>query len=188
MYPASDWEGNRHSSGSGFCISFSALGSGLAWDPYSFSVFRFIGGLGVGASSVTAPVYISEISTEKNRGALVALYQFNIVLGIFVAFFSNYLLKGFGGANDWRWMLGVEAIPALLYTVMVLGVPRSPRWLILEKGDEGAARSVLERIGIKDLEAEIRAIKESVKSAVKENIFLPKYRRPVILVLPAGLF
>lgn len=172
----------------GVLFFLSALGSAIAWDPYSFSFFRFIGGLGVGASSVAAPVYISEISTEKNRGQLVALYQFNIVLGIFVAFFSNYLLKGFDGGNDWRWMLGVEAIPALIYTLMVLGVPKSPRWLLLIKGDEEGAKDILSRIGIADVTAEIAAIKDSVKSAVRENIFVRKYRTPVILAFLLAFF
>ncbi len=172
----------------GLLFFVSAVGSAVAWDPYSFSVFRFIGGLGVGASSVAAPVYISEISTEKNRGQLVALYQFNIVLGIFVAFFSNYLLKGFDGGNDWRWMLGVEAIPALIYTLMVLGVPKSPRWLLLTKGDEEGAKEILSRIGIADVVAEIEAIKNSVKSAVRENIFVRKYRTPVILAFLLAFF
>ena len=172
----------------GVLFFLSALGSAIAWDPYSFSFFRFIGGVGVGASSVAAPVYISEISTEKNRGQLVALYQFNIVLGIFVAFFSNYLLKGFDGGNDWRWMLGVEAIPALIYTLMVLGVPKSPRWLLLIKGDEQGAKNILSRIGIENVAAEIDAIKNSVKSAVKENIFIKKYRTPVILAFLLAFF
>lgn len=172
----------------GILFFLSAVGSAIAWDPYSFSFFRFIGGLGVGASSVAAPVYISEISTEKNRGQLVALYQFNIVLGIFVAFFSNYLLKGFDGGNDWRWMLGVEAIPALIYTLMVLGVPKSPRWLLLIKGDEEGAKDILSRIGIADVTAEIAAIKDSVKSAVRENIFIRKYRTPVILAFLLAFF
>lgn len=172
----------------GVLFFLSALGSAIAWDPYSFSFFRFIGGVGVGASSVAAPVYISEISTEKNRGRLVALYQFNIVLGIFVAFFSNYLLKGFDGGNDWRWMLGVEAIPALIYTLMVLGVPKSPRWLLLIKGDEQGAKDILSRIGIENVAAEIDAIKSSVKSAVKENIFIKKYRTPVILAFLLAFF
>ncbi|MEZ4981350.1 MAG: MFS transporter [Saprospiraceae bacterium] len=104
----------------------SALGSALAPDPYTFSALRFIGGLGVGASSIAAPAYIAEISTPERRGNLVALYQFNIVLGILIAFLSNYLLEGIG-ANSWRWMLGVEAIPAFLYLVMIFRVPRSPR-------------------------------------------------------------
>ncbi len=101
----------------------SALGSGLATDPYMFSFFRFLGGVGVGASTVAAPTYISEISTAKSRGRLVALYQFNIVFGILIAFISNYLLDGVGGSNDWRWMLGVEALPAALYCLLILGVP-----------------------------------------------------------------
>lgn len=112
----------------------SAIGSGLATDPYMFSIFRFIGGLGVGASSVAAPIYISEIAPAENRGKLVAAYQFNIVFGILVAFFSNYFIGLTMGENAWRWMLGVEAIPAAIYSILILGVPNSPRWLILKKG------------------------------------------------------
>jgi len=107
----------------GILFSVSAIGSALAQDPYTFSFFRFIGGLGIGVSSVTAPTYISEISTAKTRGRLVGLYQFNIVFGILIAYFSNYLLKGFDGANDWRWMLGVMAMPSLLYPDLVFAVP-----------------------------------------------------------------
>jgi len=167
----------------------SAVGSGLAWDPYSFSFFRFIGGLGVGASSVAAPTYISEISTGDRRGRLVALYQFNIVLGIFIAFFSNYLLKGVGGENDWRWMLGVEGIPAALYAVMVLSVPKSPRWLILEKKDESAATSILAKLGIDDIQAEIEAIKASVsQQRERVNLFTKKYRTPIILAFAVAFF
>ena len=114
----------------------SALGSSLAPNEYTFSFFRFIGGIGVGASSVVAPMYISEIATAQNRGKLVALYQFNIVFGIFIAYFSNLALQGFDGANDWRWMLGVEAIPAFAFCILILGVPRSPRWLMLKKGND----------------------------------------------------
>lgn len=97
----------------GILYLISAIGSGLATDPYTFSIFRFIGGLGVGASSVAAPTYISEISGSKDRGKLVALYQFMIVFGILIAFISNYLLEGIGGENDWRYMLGIEAVPAI---------------------------------------------------------------------------
>ena len=114
----------------GVLFFVSALGSAIAPDAYSFSFFRFIGGVGVGASTVASPTYISEISNRKNRGKLVALYQFNIVLGILIAFFSNYLLKGFGGDLDWRYMLGIETIPAFFYILSVLSVPKSPRWLI----------------------------------------------------------
>jgi MFS family permease len=113
----------------GILFSVSAIGSALAQDPYTFSLFRFMGGIGIGVSSVVAPTYISEISTPASRGRLVAMYQFNIVFGILIAFLSNYFLEGFGGSNDWRWMLGVMAVPSIIYTVMVLGIPESPCWL-----------------------------------------------------------
>jgi MFS family permease len=113
----------------GILFSVSAIGSALAQDPYTFSLFRFMGGIGIGVSSVVAPTYISEISTPAARGRLVAMYQFNIVFGILIAFLSNYFLEGFGGSNDWRWMLGVMAVPSIVYTVMVIGIPESPRWL-----------------------------------------------------------
>ncbi|MBT8188947.1 MAG: MFS transporter, partial [Bacteroidia bacterium] len=103
----------------GILYSVSAIGSALAIDPYSFSFFRFIGGIGVGASSVAAPIYISEISPKENRGRLVASYQFNIVFGILIAFLSNYLIGKFIGGTAWRFMLGIEALPALIYTYMV---------------------------------------------------------------------
>jgi len=127
----------------GVFYSVSALGSALANDPYIFSIFRFIGGLGVGASSIAAPVYISEISSAKNRGRLGTIYQFNIVLGVLVAFISNYFLEGFGGENDWRWMLGIECLPAIVYTLLILGVPESPRWLLLYRGKREQALKIL---------------------------------------------
>ena len=107
----------------------SALGSALANDPVSFAIFRFLGGIGVGVSTIAAPAYVSEIAPAKDRGRLVALYQLNIVLGILIAFLSNYLLRN-TGSEPWRWMLGIEALPALLYTIFVFFIPRSPRWLI----------------------------------------------------------
>lgn len=113
----------------GILFSVSAIGSALAQDPYTFSLFRFMGGIGIGVSSVVAPTYISEISTSASRGRLVAMYQFNIVFGILIAFLSNFFLEGFGGSNDWRWMLGVMAVPSIVYTLMVIGIPESPRWL-----------------------------------------------------------
>lgn len=121
----------------------SALGSALATDPYMFSFFRFIGGLGVGASSVAAPTYISEIAPAERRGRLVILYQFMIVLGILVAFVSNWLVGDSFGDLSWRWMLGLESLPALIYLLMVFGIPNSPRWLAVYKKDHEKAQQTL---------------------------------------------
>ncbi len=174
----------------GVLYFISALGSAFAYDPYMFSVFRFVGGLGVGASSVAAPIYISEIASSKNRGKLVALYQFNIVFGIFIAFISNYLLKGFDGANDWRWMLGVEAIPALIYTLMVLRTPNSPRWLILRKHDEKAALAVLEYLSNKEhAQEKLLEIKSTDASdASQEKLFTKRFKKPLILAFLLAFF
>lgn len=174
----------------GVLYSISAIGSAVATDPYMFSFFRFIGGLGVGASSVAAPIYISEISTAQNRGKLGALYQFNIVFGIFIAFISNYLLKGFDGANDWRWMLGVEAIPAVIYSVMVLQVPNSPRWLVLNKKDEAGALKMLTYISDKaQALIKLEEIKNSIGvKTVKAGLFEGKYKKPLILAFLIAFF
>jgi len=169
----------------GILFLVSALGSAFAPDPYSFSFFRFIGGIGVGASSVAAPIYIAEISTPERRGRLVALYQFALVFGIFVAFFSNYLLKDFGGAADWRYMLGIEAIPAALYCIMILGVPNSPRWLAVKKNDQQGALSVLKQLYN---ESEAKQVLQSIISEtastakkVRTGIFSKKYAIPLAL-------
>jgi sugar porter (SP) family MFS transporter len=166
----------------GILFSVSAFGTALANDPYVFSLFRFIGGVGIGLSSVAAPTYISEISTPSNRGRLGAMYQFNIVFGILVAFLSNYLLQGVDGNNDWRWMLGVLAIPSLLYTVLVIGVPESPRWLITRKHDIPRARKILQQFGQHDTELEISTIiaadkNESETTGGHASLFAPKYRK-----------
>ncbi len=129
----------------GVLYFISAVWSGLATDVYSFILARFIGGLGVGISTVAAPLYIAEISPPEWRGRLAGMFQFNIVFGILVAFLSNALLGGIGD-NAWRWMLGVEAIPALIYTVLCFGIPESPRWLIARKGDRAAGVEVLRLI------------------------------------------
>lgn len=129
----------------GVLYFISALGSALAPDVYSFMIFRFIGGIGVGASSVVAPMYISEIAPAKNRGQLVALFQFNLVFGILIAYLSNYLIGTANLQDAWRWMLGVEAIPAVIYTIMVLRVPESPRWLVVKRNDLTQARAILDK-------------------------------------------
>ncbi len=174
----------------GVLYFLSAAGSAVATDPYMFSFFRFIGGIGVGASSVAAPIYISEISTSKNRGKLVALYQFNIVFGIFIAFISNYLLKGFDGANDWRWMLGMEALPALIYTLMVLKIPQSPRWLIMKKQDDEGALKTLTYVSTKEEAVEkLKEIKAALGEVIsKENLFSSKYKIPLLLAFLLAFF
>lgn len=176
----------------GVFFAVSAVGTALAPDPYLFSFFRFIGGLGIGVSSVVAPTYISEISTPKTRGRLTAMYQFNIVFGILIAFISNFLLKGVGGSDDWRWMLGVLAIPSLIYTIMVMAVPESPRWLVSVKKDLPGARKAMELIGAEDPDTEIRAIQEADQSigsgAKKESIFSKKYGRVLGLAFFVAFF
>lgn len=155
----------------GLLFLFSALGSAVAWDPYSFSFFRFIGGVGVGASSVASPTYISEVSNKDNRGRLVALYQFNIVLGILIAYFSNYLLQGFGGDIDWRYMLGVEAIPSLFFLLSITRIPESPRWLILFANNENKARDILKIMyNVGDVDKKIKEIRK-VDVINKLNLF-----------------
>lgn len=175
----------------GILYLVSALGSGLATDPYMFSFFRFLGGIGVGASTVAAPTYISEISTAKSRGRLVALYQFNIVFGILVAFISNYMLSGIGGANDWRWMLGVEALPAALYCLLILGVPKSPRWLLVQKGDELNALKTLKLLHNNDSAAlaELEMIKTHREETTRGiNVFSGKYNRSLTLAFLLAFF
>ena len=124
----------------------SALGSALAQDVIQLSVARFIGGLGVGASSVVAPMYITEMAPAKHRGQLVAAFQFNLVVGILVAYFSNYAVDAAGMGANWRLMLGVEVLPAVLFLVLLFRVPASPRWLITKAGRPEEARRILETI------------------------------------------
>jgi len=169
----------------------SALGSGLATDPYMFSFFRFLGGVGVGASTVAAPTYISEISSAKSRGRLVALYQFNIVFGILIAFISNYLLDGVGGNSDWRWMLGVEALPAALYCLLIFGVPNSPRWLVVQQNDEAGALSTLQLIhgDAGNAQAELEAIKNHTSEESSRNgVFSGKYNKSLLLAFLLAFF
>lgn len=170
----------------GFLYLISALGSALAPEVYSFMSFRFLGGLGVGVASVTAPMYISEISPAKFRGRLVALFQFNIVFGIMIAFVSNYFLEG-TSENDWRWMLAVEAFPAFIYGVLVNFIPESPRWLLLRQNNEAGAKDILASMDPESVDESILAIKASVIS-VKEKLFSDKFSRPVILVFLFAFF
>ena len=176
----------------GILFSASALGTAFAPDPYTFSFFRFIGGLGIGVSSVAAPTYISEISTPANRGKLGALYQFNIVFGILIAYLSNYFLKGVGGANDWRWMLGALAIPSLIYSILVVGVPESPRWLITNKKDDGTAKKILFKLGIANVDEEVATIlknhQQQTLSSGTTGMFSAKYNKILWLAFMIAFF
>lgn len=173
----------------GVLYTVSALGSALVNDPYTFAFFRFIGGLGVGASTIAAPAYVSEIAPPKDRGRLVALYQFNIVLGILIAFLSNYLLSGLG-EHAWRWMIGVEAIPAIIYTLLAFTVPRSPRWLLLNGHHDEASRIIEQLYPGSSVEQIVTEIEESQQHhhSSKENIFMKKYRLPLTLAFLIAFF
>lgn len=172
----------------GVLYTISALGSALANDAITFAAFRFLGGLGVGASTIAAPAYISEIAPAKDRGKLVGLYQFNIVFGILVAFFSNYLLNNVGD-NAWRWMVGIEAFPALIYTLFALNIPKSPRWL-LTKFKTLEAKKILQVISPNaDPEELMLKIKTEIENTVpNETIFIKKYRFPLILAFLMAFF
>ena len=172
----------------GVFYSVSAIGSALANDPFSFAIFRFIGGLGVGVSTIAAPAYISEIAPAKDRGRLVGLYQFSLVFGILLAFVSNYLLSGIG-ENAWRWMMGVEAFPAIFYTLLCFRIPRSPRWLI-SSGLLDEAKTVFMQIDPKgSFDQLVNEINEnSNKTSSEESIFDKKYRFPLKLAFLVAFF
>ena len=172
----------------GIFYTLSAIGSALANDPITFAVFRFIGGIGVGISGIAAPAYISEIAPAKSRGRLVGLYQFNLVVGILIAFLSNYLLSGLG-ENDWRYMMGIEALPALLYTGLVLSIPKSPRWLYLNNQQDEAERIIRDAYSENDADELIREIIKDKESSVKsESIFQKKYSFILMLAFLVAAF
>lgn len=174
--------------GIGILYTLSAVGSAFANDPITFAVFRFIGGLGVGISTIAAPAYISEIAPAKQRGRLVGLYQFSLVSGILLAFISNYLLSGVGD-NDWRWMMGVEAFPAIIYTLLCLGIPKSPRWLITKNRLDEAKEiySQLDPDGSFD-NLVLEMNEDNSKENNNETIFQPKYRFPLQLAFLVAFF
>lgn len=176
----------------GILFTLSAFGTAFAPDPYTFSFFRFLGGLGIGVSSVAAPTYISEIATPATRGRLGALYQFNIVFGILVAFLSNYFLEGVGGENDWRYMLGVLAIPSLIYSALVFGIPESPRWLLSDKNDRAGAKKILTQLGVADAESEIATIeannRQEAAMGKPSQFFSAKYNKVIWLAFWIAFF
>lgn len=169
----------------------SALGCAFAWDWYSLIFFRFIGGLGIGGSSVLGPMYIAEIAPAQWRGRLVGFFQFNIVLGILLAYLSNYLigLVHFGSV-EWRWKLGVSGFPAALFLLMLFYIARSPRWLV-KQGRVAEARDVLKLSGEANAEQELREIVESIDiehGGSAEPLFSRKYRIPIFLAVSIGMF
>ena len=169
-----------------------AVGSGLAPNVATFIVARVIGGLGIGISTVVAPMYISEIAPPKYRGRLAGMFQFNIVFGILIAFVSNALLAGVG-ENAWRWMLGVAAFPSLLYSLFCFGLPESPRWLLSRKGDREAALEVLQRIEPAASKTEIAAQADAIIAASTEqvssgNFWTRRLQKPILLAILIAFF
>jgi SP family arabinose:H+ symporter-like MFS transporter len=172
---------------------FSALGTALAENWTFFIIFRFLGGVGVGASSVVAPIYISEISPAKSRGRLVGLFQFNVVLGILIAYLSNYVI-GQTSENSWRWMLGVQAFPALLFYALIHLLPESPRWLLLQRNNKAAAESILRKINTENYQQELTSILstdprfDKNQASRNEKLFSKKYSLPIVLAILIAVF
>jgi sugar porter (SP) family MFS transporter len=169
----------------------SALGCAFAWDWNSLVFFRFVGGLGIGGSSVLGPMYIAEIAPPRWRGRLVGFFQFNVVLGILFAYLSNYLI-GLGdfAAAEWRWKLGISAVPSVLFLLMLFSIPRSPRWLV-KKGRIAEAREVLRMTGEEEYERELQDIIQSIDvehGHADEPLFSWKYRFPIFLAVSIGMF
>jgi len=169
----------------------SAIGSGWPWNWTALLAFRFLGGIGVGMASVVCPLYIAEIAPAASRGRLVALSQFNVVLGILLAYLSNWLIGGMrAGGDAWRWMFAVEALPAAAFFGLLFLTPESPRWLIA-RGRDAEARRVLEAIGAESPEAEIVKGRRSLleeSDGREESLFSPRYRRPVLLAVAIAAF
>ncbi len=175
----------------GVLYTISALGSAVVSNPWIFALFRFIGGLGVGASTIAAPAYIAEIAPANRRGSLTALYQLNIVFGILIAFVSNFLIAKFVSVDTWRWMIGIEALPALAYTMMVLTVPKSPRWLIVKREDIEGARKVFRSLyPEEEVNEQIQVIQENKEQnpAGNDKLFSKKYSTPLMLAFAISFF
>lgn len=186
--PAQHWGRKNSLLVIGAFFGLSAIGCAFTNSWELFLLYRFLGGLGVGASSVIAPMYISEISPSSHRGRLVGLFQFSIVFGILLAFISNYFLKTEISVDAWRWMLGVEAIPALLFFILTFIIPKSPRWLIL-KGSDTQGLKILEELGDPRAIETLKRIKASLnQNKNKESLFQKKYYKPILLVFLMATF
>lgn len=168
----------------------SAVGCGFAWNWNALVFFRFIGGLGIGGSSVLGPMYIAEIAPAKWRGRLVGFFQFDVVFGILLAYFSNYVIGLFGlGDHEWRWKLGIAAFPAAAFLALLFTIPRSPRWLV-KKGRIAEAREVLQQTGAENYEEVLQEIVTSIDAehVQHDRLFSWKYRRPILLAVAIGMF
>ncbi|MGB8476374.1 MAG: sugar porter family MFS transporter [Candidatus Acidiferrum sp.] len=169
----------------------SALGCAFAWNWDALLFARFLGGLGIGGSSVLGPVYIAELAPAKTRGRLVGTFQINIVIGILLAYLSNYCIARLGlGAIEWRWQLGIAAIPAGIFLILLFGIPPSSRWLVTQKRVE-EARSVLQLMGAENPDGELREIVDSIhleRLQTSEPLFSWKYRFPLFLAITIGMF
>jgi len=155
----------------------------LTTDWQTFLFIRWIGGTGVGASSIAGPLYISEIAPVKVRGRLVAMYQFNVVLGILIAFLSNYIVTDFDGENNWRWMLGVEILPAIVFILLMFTVPKSPRWLIVKRGLVAEARCFFEWMESESIEEKIADIQATINQNHSQKARYSHYKRPFFWLL-----
>ena len=175
----------------GLLYFISAAGSAFAWSWFSFVVFRFIGGLAVGGSSVVGPIYIAEMAPAKTRGCLVALMQFNIVSGILLAYLSNWIVGSLNlGSIEWRWMFGIEAFPALAFSLLMFGNPLSPRWL-LANDREGDALGMMARLGVEDVRCKADEIKQALAEdhhLKNEPFFCRKYLTPITLAITIAAF
>ena len=173
------------------CYVVSALGCAFAWNWYILLAARFIGGIGIGGSSVLGPVYIAELAPARMRGRLVGMFQINVVIGILMAYLSNYFIGSFGlGAAEWRWQLGIAALPAIVFLILLFAIPPSSRWLVTQKRVE-EAHAVLKSMGAEDAEGELREIVESIhldKLQTSEPLFTRKYRLPIFLAITIGMF
>ncbi len=175
----------------GIIYFVSSVGAAIAQDVTTFMIFRFIGGLGVGASSIVAPMYISEIAPAKTRGRLVAIFQFNIVFGILISYFTNYLIRGMG-ENDWRWMLGIVAIPSLAFIALLFFVPESPRWLMVKRKEYNKAREILavsDPTGADDAIAAIQKdVEEEKQKAGLGTFFSGRFNKQIFMAFLIAAF
>jgi sugar porter (SP) family MFS transporter len=190
-WPTDRWGRRRTLQLVGWLFVISGLASGLAWDVYALSVARFVGGVGIGIATVAAPLFIAEIAPAARRGRLAGLFQFNIVFGIIVAYLSNYLLRD-AGEQAWRWMLGIEALPAVVYTALCYALPESPRWLLTRRGDRAGALVVLRQIeptaSAPQLERWTDEMAVTQAPADAGRFWTRQLRRPILLAVLVAFF